>query len=63
MAIWDFARIWRVSEELAERVGFYYRHFQQLVMIPTDSENTECLCRVQALSEQPLQFLQFPLFA
>jgi|ERR1700734_2562 len=24
MAIWDFARIWRVSEELAERMGFEF---------------------------------------
>jgi hypothetical protein len=45
------------ADWVAEREGFYRRHFQQLVMIPTDSENTQCLRRVQAPSELPLQFL------
>jgi hypothetical protein len=29
---------------LAEREGFYYRHFQQVVMIPTVSDSSLCLC-------------------
>jgi hypothetical protein len=41
------------SLKMAEREGFYYRHFQQVVMIPTDSENTQCLRRVQGFSELP----------
>jgi hypothetical protein len=35
---------------LAEREGFYYRHFQQLVVNPTDSDFSQSLCGWQANS-------------
>ena len=33
-----------------ERVGFYYRQFLQVTMIPTNSDSSLCFCGLQATS-------------
>jgi hypothetical protein len=35
---------------MAESVGFYYLRFQQVSVIPTDSDFNQCLSGLQALS-------------
>jgi hypothetical protein len=39
------------TEGLAEREGFSYRRFQQVTVIPTDSDIIQCLRGLQAISQ------------
>ena len=52
------ARLYRVGYKgLAEREGFVFALFDQVPMIPTDSDYGQCLCGFQAHFEFALLFL------
>ena len=50
-----------IKKAMAEREGFFFRHFQQVVVIPTHSDNTLCLLWFQAHSQFRVGYLRRPL--
>jgi len=50
-----------ILNNMAERVGFDYRHSWQVVVIPTHSDNTLCLSGFQAHSRLRVGCLRRPL--
>jgi hypothetical protein len=45
---------------MVEAAGVSQHYFQQLVVDPTDSDSTHCLCGLQEDSKLTLPFLQSP---